>query len=375
MKKMLLVANVAKEHVLKFHVPSMKAFSEKGWIVDVACSGKETIPFCHEQYDLPYERAQINFKLIKGIRELQSIIDNGNYDLVYCHTTIGGVAGRLAARKARKKGTKVVYLSHGYYFYKGGPVFYWPTFYLAEKLLSFFTDAIITINQEDFHIAKKHFSRCKAFLINGIGYNPEKLCSSDQAKERQRIRNELSIPGEATILIYLAELHANKNQGLLLNVLARLLSENENVYLVLAGMDHADGRYQRMAEDLGIENRVRFLGWRDDIGSLLASADICTASSIREGFGLNLVESMACGVPVVATRNRGHDTIIQDGVNGFLVDRNDTNSFINAVKTLIHDDGVRRRIVEEGLESSKQYSSETVVKSIQSILDSTVSVI
>ena len=114
--KILFVANVAKEHIIKFHLPTIKVFKQNGWIVDVACSGKEVIPFCDFQYHTSWRRSPFTFATFKGISQLKRIINQGKYDVVYCHTPLGGLVSRIAAQKARKTGTKVIYCAHGLHF-------------------------------------------------------------------------------------------------------------------------------------------------------------------------------------------------------------------------------------------------------------------
>lgn len=80
--KVLLIANVAKGHVLKFHIPTIKMLFDKGWTVDVACAGDETIPYCNKHYVLPCKRSPFNYELFKSIREVKKIIKNENYDIV-----------------------------------------------------------------------------------------------------------------------------------------------------------------------------------------------------------------------------------------------------------------------------------------------------
>ena len=99
----LLVANVAKEHVLKFHLPTIRQMRELGWNVDVACAGDEPVPYCNHQFKMSYKRSPFSFKTIKGIMELKKIIDSNNYDVVYCHTPVGGPVARIAARKMRTR--------------------------------------------------------------------------------------------------------------------------------------------------------------------------------------------------------------------------------------------------------------------------------
>ena len=72
-KKILFVANLAKEHILKFHVPTIKRLVDLGWTVHVACAGTESIPYCHKQFVLSYKRSPFNFALFKGIKELKKI--------------------------------------------------------------------------------------------------------------------------------------------------------------------------------------------------------------------------------------------------------------------------------------------------------------
>lgn len=367
MKKILLVANVAKEHVLKFHVPTIKSLKDQGWHVDVACSGEEDIPYCDHQYRMSYRRSPFNFALLKGIVELRKIIHNGCYDIVYCHTPVGGIAARIAARKERKHGTKVVYMAHGYHFYKGAPFLNWLLYYPVEKLLSGMTDTIVLINQEDYELTKRKFRHCKAYLVPGIGVDLERFKVENKAVVRTEYRRQMDIPEDAAVLIYLAELLPNKNQTFLMRVLKRVMQTDTNVYLVLAGFDHSHGAFERYAEEIGVEDHVRFLGWREDVGNLYSMADICTATSIREGFGLNLVEAMACGIPVVASRNRGHETIIRDGENGYMIDQTDEKGFAEHVLRLINDSGLRNQLIAAGKAEVYQYSCDAVLAQIEGI--------
>lgn len=123
------------------------------------------------------------------------------------------------------------------------------------------------------------------------------------------------------------------------------------------------------AEKLGVSEHVRFLGWRDDIADLYAMSDICTATSIREGFGLNLVEAMVCGVPVVASKNRGHETIIKNGKNGFLVPQGDRELFVKRIQQLISDKELRNKLIQNGLMTKEKYSGDIILNNIKNILE------
>ncbi len=366
--RILFVANVTKEHVLKFHIPTIRKLVSEGWIVDVASGGSEDIPYCNRHIILPIDRSPFKGNIFKGIHHLRKEIAINDYDIVYCHTEVGGIVGRIAAKPFRKKGLKVVKLDHGFYFYKGASILTWAIHFTVDKLLSLITDTFITINKEDYINACKYFDYCRNYLIDGIGVDPSRFVIKDRAQIRAKYRAELDIPQDATVLIYLAELISNKNQTVLMDALELALRSRDDIYLVLAGEDHTNGKFKSYAHRKGIHKNVRFLGWRNDVNNLYAMSDICTASSIREGFGLNLVEAMYCGIPVIASNNRGHATIIRDGENGFLVNQGDVAAFADRILSLAANTNLRQQFIEVANAEKSRYSSDTITETILKIL-------
>ena len=343
-------------------------FKQQGWNVDVASAGDEPVLICDQQFDMCWSRSPFTWKTIAGIKELRSIVNEGGYDVVYCHTPVGGFVARLASRKARKHGTKVIYCAHGLHFYKGAPLVNWLFYYPVERLLTLLTDALFVVNTADYEHVRHSFSLNRNMvlkLVPEVGVNFDRLQVSEREAVRKQYREQLGIGEGTTALIYVAELLPNKNQTMLVDVLRKLIAEGEDVCLILPGPEHSTviREYIRKNE---MENYVRLLGWRNDIGELLVSSDICTASSIREGFGINLVEAMYCGLPVVATDNRGHREIVRDGENGFLVGINDVDAMAAKVKRLIHDEKLRNRF--SGFDVSK-YDCNSVAKTLYHIID------
>lgn len=357
---------MAKEHINKFHIPTIREFKKNGWIVDVACMGDAIVPECDHQFDMCWERNPFTLKTIKGIKELKKIIKKNNYNVVYCHTPVGGLAGRLAARSFRKNGLKVVYCAHGLHFFDGAPFKNWLLFYPLEKILARYTDSFITINKEDYdRVNNKFNSKMVVYLIPGIGVDFSRLIVDDPIKTRVQYRKDLSIPLESTVLIYIAELLPNKNQKMLVDVLKELRDSGHDVYLVLPGPDHENGELAKYVLQNELTDRVRLLGWRNDIGELLYSSDIYVASSIREGFGINLVEAMYCGLPVVATNNRGHQMVIKDGENGILVDLNDVEMMKDRIISIKSDSLLKTKLSSCDV---SQFDSNHIAERIFSIV-------
>ena len=162
MKKVLFVATVA-EHFYYFHLPCFHMFKERGWEVHAAALGQLPLTDCDRYYELPFERLPWQKENLTAYRELKKIIDTNDYNIIHCHTPVGGVVTRLAARQARKRGTRVIYTAHGFHFCRGGAASGWLIYYPIEKALSRLTDCLITINDEDAAIARRRLharSRC-----------------------------------------------------------------------------------------------------------------------------------------------------------------------------------------------------------------------
>lgn len=362
MTKVLLVANVAKEHVNKFHIPTIKYLQSKGWQVDVACSVDAEVPAGDHIYNMSWKRSPFTLGTLKGIIELKSLISKNCYDIVYCHTPVGGLVARLAARAARKRGLKVVYCAHGLHFFNGAPLLNWLVYYPIERLLARLTDMFITINPEDYERVQKDFNhKMLVKRIDGIGVNFGRLDIKDRMKARKTCRETLGIPQDAVVAIYVAEILKNKNQQLLIRTLRYLHDKGRKMYLLLPGPDHSKGEYYELSERLGLGNYVKFLGWRSDIGELMAASDICLASSIREGFGINLVEAQYCHLPVVAVINRGHKAIIKDGENGFLMPLNNPAAMAERVIEIMGNKQLYERLSNVDVE---KYQCESIAKII-----------
>ncbi len=366
--KVLLVANVAKEHVNKFHIPTIKYLQSKGWQVDVACSVDAEVPAGDHIYNMCWRRSPFTFKTFQGIRDLKKLIAKNHYDIIYCHTPVGGLVARLASRAARKKGTKVVYCAHGLHFFTGAPLINWLMFYPIEKMLAFFTDMFITINPEDCERVQRSFNpNMEVTLIPGIGVNFNRLNIGNRVSAREEYRQKLNIPMDAEVMVYVAEVLKNKNQQMLIKTLAELRRKGRNSYLILAGPVHDDTHIREVIDQLNVQEYVKVLGWRSDIGELMAASDLCVASSIREGFGINLVEAQYCHLPVIAVSNRGHRAIIEDGENGYLVPLNDYKTMAERVEDVMSNSDVYNRFANVDV---SKYESRIIAERIYGLLKS-----
>lgn len=364
-KKVLFVATVTK-HINIFHIPYLKWFKEQEYEVHVVSKGNEKIDYCDKHYDLSFERFPIKKENIKVYKELKRIIQSNNYSIIHCHTPVGGVLTRLAARKTRKKGTKVIYTAHGFHFYKGAPVMNWIIYYPIEKVCSKWTDTLITINQEDYELAKKKFKQIKQIEhIYGVGMNKEKFEKEITFEEKEKIKNELGIRENEIVFSYVAELNKNKNQILLMNVIEELKKENFKVKLLLVGTGNLIENYKQYVKNNQLDNEIKILGRRTDINEILSITDIYLASSIREGLPVNVMEAMYKGLPVIATDNRGHRELVKNKINGFIVKTKE--EMIQRIKELLNNEKLKKDIYDNAKNVVSQYEIKSVIQEMKKI--------
>ena len=336
MHKILLVATV-QSHIAQFHKPLMRLLKAHGWEIHVAARNNLDekdglqLEYPDRVYDIPFQRSPLDRRNLKAYRQLKQLLASTRYDVIHCNTPVAGVLTRLAARQYRKNGTQVYYTAHGFHFYRGASAANWLLYYPVEKWLARFTDKLITINEEDYQLAKRKFS-CPVFRIHGVGANSDAFRLVD-AYEQQRIKAQLGLYGH--ILITVGELLPNKNQKTAILALQKVLETCPDTCLLIAGNGPEKESLAETARALGLQDNVRFLGYTTQLQRYLEAADVAIACSHREGLPLNILEAMLCGKPVVASDNRGHRELVQPGINGYLVDADDVDAYAQSVCRLL----------------------------------------
>lgn len=362
MVQRILYCATVDYHFKAFHLPDMKWFKDRGWKVDVAAAGEIDLPYTDNKYNIPIKRSPFNRSNITAYQQLKKVIDQNNYDIIHCHTPIGGVLARLAARIARKKGTKVIYTAHGFHFCKGAPWKNWLIYYPIEKYLARHTDCLITINQEDLQRAKRHhFKATSIKYVPGVGVDTERFKPASK-KDKVHVKQSFGYQPDDFLLFYGAEFNKNKNQQFLIHVLALLKDKVPHAKLLLAGEGVMLERCQALAISLGVGHMIDFLGFRKDIDQLLQACDLAVAVSYREGLPVNVMEAMSCGLPVIAVDNRGHRELIESHQNGFILRGWDVAKFAEKIKKVANNSDLAMLLGKSGrTDILETYSIEKVL--------------
>ena len=371
-KKVLFVATVVKTHMMQFHLPYLKMFQEMGWETAVASKNDYEnpedciIPYCDTYYDIPFERLPWKPRNRQAYKMLKKIIDEGNFDIIHCHTPVGAMIARLAALSARKKGTKVIYTAHGFHFFKGAPLMNWLLFYPAEWLLAPVTDVLITINQEDYARARKHLRARRIEYVPGVGINTGKF--RELTVDRDAKRQSLGYGAQDFLLLTVAEMTPNKNHITILKALALLKERGEldNIHYLICGRGEMWASLEESAGALGISDHVNFLGYRRDVPELYKASDLFLFVTLREGLSVALMEAMSSGIPIICARIRGNTDLIDEQVSG-IFSENTPEAVAEHILQMYRDPEKRKALGRAASEKVLLFDEKNVLQQVKEI--------
>lgn len=372
MKKALLTATV-QSHICQFHRPLAELLHDNGYEVHVAARNNLAeknglkLDFAEKIFDIPFSRSPKSTDNIKAYKQLKKIITEENYDVIHCNTPMGGIVTRLAAKKARKKGCKVIYTAHGFHFYKGASKKNWMIYYPIEKFFSRKTDKLITVAKEDYESVKDRFC-CPVYHMHGVGVDRSRY-TPVSAEEKKHLRAEMGFNEAQEILLCVGELLPNKNQQMIVNVMPEVLKKYPDAKLLLAGNGPEKGNLEELIASLGLEKNVTMLGYVTNLQDYQHISDVLVSCSKREGLPLNVIEAMMSGTPCVLTENRGHRELIDGGRNGYLVKVNDYAAMTEGILNIFDNYSITKEFSNNALEFSKLYSFENVKKELKEIYD------
>lgn len=385
-KKALQLASVSPM-IEAFNMHNIQLLKELGYTVHVAANFQEEDAVMQERadefkqqlqqdgievIDLPFHRQPLAKDNYTAYRKLTQLMNQEEYDVIHCHSPVGGALGRLAARHARKKGTKVIYTAHGFHFFEGASPKNWLLYYPVEKFLSAFTDCLITINPEDYQQAlDRRFRAIRIEKINGVGIDLDKFAPTNEER-RNTLRRAYGYNTTDKLLVYVGELSYRKNQDLAIRIMQHVRKEVPNARLLLVGDGEksVEQELKDLVHELGLKEHVHLLGFRRDVPELMALADLALSTSRQEGLPVNVMEAMATGLPLVVSNCRGNRDLVQDKVNGRVIKEMDATLFADQITELLQSDDLRSEYGEQSAQLIQAYSHEQVDHSMQRIYES-----
>lgn len=362
MAKLLFISNIS-DSVGSFAVASIAAAKKHGlefyYASNWSAATDEQMAEDEKKYGIKLvhvdlDRSPYSTKNLQAYKKIVDFIREEKIDYIHCNTPVGGLLGRLAGEKCGVK--KIIYQAHGFHFYDGAPKKNWLIYYPIEKWLARKTDAIITINKEDYERAKtfKLKNNGQVYYVPGVGMDLSKYKRAESFREKKR--KELCLQETDFALISMGDLIKRKNYAIAIEAVAKI--NNPKVHYFICGEGPEKEHLSELTKKLGVENQVHFLGYRTDIKELLTATDAFLFTSKQEGLARSLMEAMASGLPCVVSKIRGNTELINDKINGFLC--TDVEEYVNSIKKLMQSPESVKLFVERSLENLKNFSIEKV---------------
>lgn len=343
----------SKKADLDFTIASNESSADK------ALFDKDCVDFGIHHISIPFERQPYSLKNVVAYHKLKKYLKENSFSIVHCNTPIGGVLTRICAHKIHQK--NVIYQAHGFHFYKGGNIFNWILFFPIEKLLSRWTDTLITINNEDTELARRHMKAKKTVYVPGVGIDIQKFRKGQQFENKKKL---LGLTKDDFLIISVGEINKNKNQIRILKALAKL--NNPKIYYAVIGQGVLEKKLRKYASKKHIAHNVFFPGFQSDTYSWYQSADLFVLPSRREGLPSALMEAMASSLSVIASDIRGVRDLI-DGEGGTLVNPNNTIEFVDAITIRLSNPDQRRIEGEHNARKVISFSFEKSVEALEAV--------
>jgi glycosyltransferase EpsD len=343
-------------HLLNFHLPYLRAFHEMGYEVWVAAEKEMPVPYADQVVALPFRKKITSPENIRAVLAARKMMKEQNFDLVSTHTMLASAVIRAGILMLRSK-PKVVCTIHGYLFHESDGPKKW-IYLFPEKLCARVTDVLMVMNREDYRIAKRHkLYRDKLVSIDGMGIDLTKF-SPITPEERCLAREKLGISKEDFVFVYAAEFSERKNQAFLIRSFAEINRKNPKMKLFLAGTGTLLQECRNLACQLDAGGQIRFMGYVKNMRYLYSACDACVSVSRIEGLPFNLMEAMACGLPIIASDIKGHSELIENGKSGLLFQN--AAEMENQIKRLQNDENLRNSLREAELFQVTKFALPTV---------------
>ena len=359
--------------MVQFLMPHVINLSKNGYVVEVACSEvggrmgevRNGLAGYAAVHAVRLQRSPLSLGNARGYVDLKKVIDGGHYDIIWTNEPVMGVMTRLAARRSRRwNATKVLYMAHGFHFYRGAPKVNWMLYYPIERIMSREADVICTINNED-NVRSRSFPVDRTVMIHGIGINVDRLSSSDSSCD---IRQELGLAEDTFIVLSVGELNPNKNQKAIIRALSLL--DDPGIHYVLCGRGNQVDRLEALATSLGMQSKVHCVGYRRDVANILRQSDVLALPSYREGLPLAALEAMYVGLPLVTSNIRGPVDFMENGVTGYCCNPDDVEGFAESIRTLRQNDKLRQAMGLYNQKAVKPYCLESVKREVLLLINS-----
>lgn len=285
-------------------------------------------------------------------------------DIVHTHTSKAGILGRLAARLVGIP--HVVHTPHGHVFHGHFGRLTAGVFLAIERFFSAFTDKLVAISageRGDYVGLKVAAAGDVVTIHSGVDVDSFSAGSRDPVAKKR----SLGLDPRRPLVGFVGWLLPIKGPMHLLNAMARVWGKHPDAVLVMVGKGELEAKLRQRVAAMNADDRVKFLGWREDVREVMPLFDVFVLPSLNEGMGRVLVEAMAAGVPVVASRTGGIPDLVRDGETGILVAPMDEAGLAEGLSRLLADSAQARRMGARGRLRCREFSLASMVEKLDTL--------
>ena len=362
-KKVVYIAQSAGG-VAEYLYMFLKNWKDKNYenILIVSQDYKEQLerfkPYTSNIYIIPMIREVELKNDIKAIYKVRKILKQIKPDIVYLHSSKAGAIGRIAL--AFNFRTKIFYNAHGWYFNAQISDKKKKIFALIEKMLALKTNKIINISKSEYESALEYkiaSERKMCVIENGIDFT--KFKNND--KNREETRKKYNIKDNEILIGVVGRLSEQKDPMTMIRAFELVQKENKNTKLIYVGSGELEESVKKYAKEKEILDKVIITGWVNNVEKYIPAFDIAVLPSKWEGFGLVLIEYMACEKPIIASQVGGIKNIIRNEQNGFLVETNNYAMLACKIIETIKNKSINKKFINENKKVINKYGIENVI--------------
>lgn len=364
-KKRILFCASTTSHIKNFHLPYLKSFKELGYEVWVATNKIVTLPYVDKMIELPFSKKYLSVNNIKAVFLLRKLLRKNGFDIISTHTALASGVIRIAIALITDK-PRVFCTVHGYLFNEKDTVRKL-AFLIVEKICTPVTNVLMVMNHEDYRIAAKYnLYREKLYYINGMGIDLTQFKKYSK-EESLSIRMKLKLSEQDFIFLYAAEFSKRKNQSLLIRAFSNICKRYPQMKLILAGDGILLNDCKRLVQRLGTEEQIKFLGFVENIEALYSICNVYVTTSRIEGMPFNVMEAMACGLPIIASKIKGHVELVSHEEIGILFESDDQKELENALMEMFHNIEEEKVVGQAGRKNIDKFRLEIIHQKIMDI--------
>ncbi|CCV65102.1 similar to capsular polysaccharide biosynthesis protein [Paracholeplasma brassicae] len=354
--KVLYVSTLSST-INAFLVEHIKQLNKNGHQIDIAANfNKEIAPelksIIGNTFNVSFNRSPFSFDNYKAYKEIRKISNKHNYDIIHLHTPVASFITRLAARNCK---SKIFYTAHGFHFHRKSSILSWLIYYPLERYLSKYTHTLIVINWEDYELAKKKFFQKRLVHINGVGFDRDKYIVNTKKFNSNKVN-----------FVSVGEVNKNKNH---VRVIKALLKIKFDYSYTIVGTGKLECKLKRLINKYKLNDKIKLLGYREDINTILLEADIFIFPSLREGLGIAAIEAMASGLPILTSNVHGINDYSAEEISGFKFNPKNVSDIAHKIEKIINNKDNWISYSNNNIRESEKYDIKLILNEIIKIYD------